>query len=75
MGSLDIDGVSPHSTFLFKAPTWMDGAANVLDVAGQNYYCYSTSHDDLSADRRAFWHDAMAVVDDLVDSLVSSIKR
>lgn len=74
MDDLTFSEVSEHSTFLFKTPSWVDGAANVLDLGGQNYYCYATTGSEAGADRRAFWHDARAVVDDLVSVLVSSIK-
>jgi len=65
-------GMSRHSTFLFKVPSWYDGVGPVLDVSGNGYYRYATSANGAEADRRAFAEDANAVAADLASALFLS---
>lgn len=53
-----------RATFLFKVPSWADGAATVFDLRGE-YTRYAYSPTGAEADRRALEQDWFAVADDL----------
>ena len=54
-----------RSTFLFTLPTYLDGFAEVFNLAGTNHVRYAVSHSPAAADSRATRQDWAATGDDV----------
>jgi hypothetical protein len=59
-----------YTSFLFAQPSFLSGAARTLDLAGV-FDGYNECPNGATADRVAFWADAMAVGQDMRAALRS----
>lgn len=59
-----------RSDFLFAMPSWLSGAARVLDLAGQ-FDEYNESRDESAADARALFCDWRIVGESLLDAVTA----
>jgi hypothetical protein len=64
--------VSYKTTFLFANPSYLDGAAHLLDFWG-TYSTYNTSHTREQADAIALYADWRSVGEDLMQALSQSL--
>lgn len=57
-----------NSDFLFKMPSFVDGAARTIDLFG-DFDNYNVSKDGQEADAKAFYHDIAALREDAAKAL------
>ena len=66
--------MSDYSTFLFTTPSAIQGAASVVDLAGQ-LPSYNSSRNEEAADLRALRADSNAVLADAKSAIRRLVKR